>query len=118
MLPSPSTSHWLYAQHSQLPDLISRNSYSKQWIPLRSVALRQHITKYQPRVVIFYSFKYLRHWKVIIGAPLQSILGGDLYARHDGNSLYLVLKHLRGVANEYFHEAGRYIRLALEGNKR
>ncbi|MFZ4658505.1 MAG: hypothetical protein ACOYNY_15950 [Caldilineaceae bacterium] len=114
-LPSPSTSHWLYAQHSQLPDLITREHYRERWSALRIERLRQRITKHQPKAVIFYGFGYLPYWTAIVGAPLQPILAGTMVARHQNNCLYLVLKHpaATGVTSEYFHEAGRYIRSAL-----
>lgn len=114
-LPSPSTSHWLYAQHSQLPDLISRDRYRERWSVLRTERLHQRIARHQPKAVIFYSFGYLAYWEAIVGAPLQPILADSMYARHHNNCLYLVLKHpaATGVTSEYFHEAGRYIRHAL-----
>lgn len=119
-LPSLSTSHWLYAQHSQLPDLMTREHYRERWSALRIDHLRQRIVVHQPKVVIFYSVSYLRYWEAIVGAPLPPILAGTMYARYQDHCLYLVLKHpaATGVTSEYFHEAGRYIRLALEGNKR
>lgn len=118
-LPSPSTSHWLYGQHSQLPDLITRDRYRERWSALRIDRLRQRIAAHQPKVVIFYGFGYLPYWAAIVGAPLQPILGGAIYTRRQNNSLYLVLKHpnARSVTSEYFHEAGRYIRRSLVGNK-
>jgi hypothetical protein len=118
-LPSPSANHWLYAQHSQLPDLSSRDRYRKQWSALRTERLRQRIARHQPKAVIFYSFGYLAYWAAIVGAPLQPILADTMYARHHNDCLYLVLKHpnTRGVTSEYFQEAGRYIRRVLIANK-
>jgi hypothetical protein len=114
-LPSPSTSHWLYGQHSQLPDLTTRERYRERWSALRIDHLRQRIVKHQPKAVIFYGFGYLRYWEAIVGAQLQPILTGEVYALHHDHCLYIVLKHpaATGVTSEYFHEAGRYIRGVL-----
>jgi len=44
-LPSPSTSHWLYGQHSKLSSLISREQYRQIWSDIRIRALQQRITQ-------------------------------------------------------------------------
>lgn len=118
-LPSPSTSHWQYGHHSQLPDLVTRERYRERWSALRIAALRQRIVAHQPKAVIFYSFGYLPYWEEIVGTPLQPVLAGEMYTRCDGECVYAVLKHpvATGVTSAYFHEAGRYIRQAFEGKK-
>lgn len=112
---SLSTNHWLYTQHSQLPDLITRERYRERWSALRIDRLRQRIADHQPKVVIFYGFGYLSYWEAIIGAPLQSVLTGEVYALQHSHCLYIVLRHpaATGVTSEYFHEAGRYIAVTL-----
>ena len=80
-------------------------------------ALRQRILQHQPKVVIFYSFSYLSYWQEIVGDSLKVALSGNIYAQQRADRLYIVLKHpvATGVTSEYFHEAGRYIRLVLAG---
>lgn len=80
-------------------------------------ALRQRITIHQPKTVVFYSFSYLPYWEAVVDAEMKPVLSGDMYIGHNTDRLYAVLKHpvATGVTNEYFHEAGRYIRLALAG---
>ena len=116
-LPSPSTSHWLYGQHSKLPALADRASYREHWSPLRVQALRQRIAAYKPRVVVFYGFSYSEYWRAIAGGELQPALAGDLLVRRDAEQLYGVMKHpaATGVTSEYFHEAGLFLRRALKG---
>jgi hypothetical protein len=116
-LPSPSTRHWLYAQHSELPDLSSRDEYRQVWSKTRTRRLQERIKAHQPKAVIFYSFGYLPYWEGIVGAKLQPALSGAIYAHRSPSTLYIILKHptATGVTSEYFHEAGRFIRLVLTG---
>lgn len=117
-LPSPSTSHWLYAQYSKLPTLRSRKQYRKLMSQVRIRAIQQRIAAHQPQVVVFYSFTYRPYWLQLVGAELQPVLSGELYIHKGPSTLYAVLKHpvATGVTNAYFHEAGRLIRRVLDGN--
>ena len=114
-LPSPSTSHWLYGQSSQLTDLATRDRYRDQWSAIRIAALRQRIAVHQPKAIIFYSFGYLPYWQAIVGTPLQPVLAGEMYGLQTAERIYAVIKHpaATGVTSAYFHEAGVSIRHVL-----
>jgi hypothetical protein len=116
-LPSPSTNHWLYAGHTTLPSLASRDLYRETWSQRRIGQLQRRIATYRPSVVVFYSFSYLAYWNQIAGAPLQPVQSGDFYVQRRNGTLFLVVRHpaATGVSSEYFHTAGRTIRLALAG---
>ena len=119
-LPSPSTRHWLYADHSELPDLSSRDAYRQQWSTLRIQGLQERIATYQPKAVIFYSFGYLPYWRQVANAELQPALSGAIYEHRRSATLYVVLKHPASKGTDmtsgYFHQAGQFIRLALAEN--
>jgi hypothetical protein len=118
-LPSPSIRHWLYGEHSKLLDLTSRDKYRQIWSTKRIQGLQERIRMYKPKAVIFYSFSYLPYWNEIVGAELQPALSGAIYAHQNPSTLYTVLKHPaakgKEITSEYFHEAGRFIRLTLAG---
>ena len=118
-LPSPSTSHWLYAQHSQLSSLVSREQYRRIWSNVRIHALRQRIAAHQPQAVVCYSFSYLPFWTELVGTALQPVLAGGMYIHQTQSTVYAVLKHpaATGVTSAYFHEAGRLIRSTLAGKR-
>lgn len=114
-LPSPSTKHWLYADHSQLPSLVSRERYRYDWERPRIVQLKNSIETYHPKVVVFYSFDYLKYWHEIVGNNLMPAEAGELYACRKNQSLFVVVKHpnTRGITNNYFHNAGQFIKSEL-----
>lgn len=114
-LPSPSTRHWLYGQYSKLSSLSSREQYRQIWSNIRIRALQQRIAIHQPKAVVFYSFGYLPFWIEVVGAELQPVLSGGMYFHHSPSTVYAVLKHpaATGVTSVYFHEAGHFIRSAL-----
>jgi hypothetical protein len=116
-LPSPSTRHWLYADHSGRADLRSRDEYKRIWSVVRIKGLQERIATYQPKAVIFYSFGYLPYWNEVAGIELQPALSDTIYARRNASTLYVVLKHpaAKGaeITSEYFHKAGRFIRMVL-----
>ena len=110
-LPSPSTQHWLYAEHSHLPELSSRERYQAAWTPRRVQALRQHIAVHRPRAVIFYGQSYREHWAAIAGAALQPALNGEIAVHAAGACVYVAMKHpaTAGVTSAYFHAVGQYM---------
>jgi len=68
-LPSPSTSHWLYRDISDISYLASRESYREHVAPLRVRRLRERIAQHRPQVVIFYGLAYRDWWSRIEGEP-------------------------------------------------
>lgn len=114
--PSPSAHrHWLYADHSELPELSSRDAYRQRWSTLRIQGLQDRIAIHQPNAVIFYSFGYLPYWNQVANAELQPALSDTIYTHRSPTTLFLVLKHpvATGITSDYFHQAGQFIRLAL-----
>jgi hypothetical protein len=84
-LPSPSLGHWLYAQHSNLVCLRSREAYMTCYAQRRATHLQQRIQESKPKAVIFYSVNpaYISCWKSIAGVEFneQYILGDRMYLR-------------------------------------
>ncbi|UBF26189.1 hypothetical protein K9N68_32520 [Kovacikia minuta CCNUW1] len=116
-LPSPSLGHWLYAQHSQLPYLISREDYTKHYAPHRAEHLRQHMHEYKPKCVVFYSISlgYVYWWKRIAGVEFRKIDASDpLYIAKNEHTLFAITRHpvAKGVKNEYFHQVGKMLHQA------
>jgi hypothetical protein len=109
-LPSPSTGHWLYAQHSHLSYLADRREYQQSCLALRIAHLRQRINEQKPKAVVFYGLSYRKHWQAIAGVDFQLQPNGISVGRN-GSSLFVMTKHpvARGVTNEYFHQVGRLI---------
>jgi len=109
-LPSPSTSHWLYAQHSGLPYLADRETYRQHCLQFRSAHLRKRIREYRPATVIFYGLSYCEYWQEITGIDFLEEPDG-VYTGRDNSTLFVVTKHpaATGVTNEYFHRVGRVI---------
>lgn len=114
-LPSPSTKHWLYSDHSHLSSLVSRERYRDDWGSSRIVELKNYIQVYCPKVVIFYSFNYLKYWHEIAGSNLMLAETGELYACQKDETLFVVVKHpnTRGITNNYFHNVGQFIKSEL-----
>ncbi len=118
-LPSLSIRHWLYAEHSSLVELKSRDEYRQVWSTLRIKGLQARIQAHQPKSVIFYRFGYLPYWNEVAGAELQPALSGAIYAYRNSSTVYIVLKHpaAKGadMTSDYFHEAGQFVRSVLAG---
>ena len=82
-LPSRSTGHWIYAEHSDLPFLASRAAYMEDCAPWRAEHLRQRIAEHRPKAVIFYSMNswYRRWWQEIAGVDFVEDANERLYWR-------------------------------------
>lgn len=113
-LPSPSIGHWLYAQHSQLPQLASREAYANYCAPRRAQHLRDRLGEYKPKAVVFYSVNpaYLYWWKLIAGVDFTQVAALDrLYIAKNESTVFAIVRHpvAKGVRNEYFHQVGKII---------
>lgn len=114
-LPSPSLGHWLYAQHSHLPALATREAYMRHYAAPRAEHLRQRIDQHKPKAVIFYSVNpnYLRWWQAIAGVTFtaQPVLGAPLHIAHHDHTVFVITYHpvAQGIRNDYFHQAGKLI---------
>jgi hypothetical protein len=114
-LPSRSTRDWLYAQHSQLPCLTSREVYTHQFAQLRAAHLKQRIQQYKPKAVVFYSvnLSYIHWWEVIAGVEFTKSMVGDrdCYVAQNEDTVFAITHHpvANGVKNEYFHQVGKIL---------
>jgi hypothetical protein len=114
-LPSPSLRHWLYAQHSNLPCLRSREAYMTCYAQRRATHLQQRIQEFKPKAVIFYSVNptYISWWNSIAGVEFnEQFIGGDrMFIGKNKQTVFAIVRHpvARGVKNEYFHQVGKII---------
>lgn len=72
--------------------------------------MRDRISQYNPKVVVFYSLGYYKYWLEIAGIDL--LQGVDtIYTGYNETTFFVVTKHpaAKGVTNEYFHQVGRLI---------
>ncbi|MEH6550647.1 MAG: hypothetical protein V7744_11730 [Pseudomonadales bacterium] len=113
-LPSPSTTHWLYSQHSTIPELRSREEYTRVVGEYRATKINEMITKQQPAFVMFYGMSYLDWWKKVAGVDLvkHDFQDKAAYFGEIGGTKLAVTQHpvATGVTLEYFHSVGRYLR--------
>ncbi len=111
-LPSPSTSHWLYSQHSKLKDLASRTQYRERYRQPRIESIKKRIKHYRPPVVVFYSFSYLADWQMVVGSNFTYDETRKLYWQQRAETCFFVIKHpaTKGITNEYFDTVGLFIR--------
>lgn len=110
-LPAPSTGHWLYGQHSQLPFLESRKAYRQQMAPARIAHMRQRWQQHRPKAVIFYGWSYRQWWQELVELPfIERENPKSLTAVQDGTQFW-VIDHpvARGVTNHYFEQVGKQI---------
>jgi hypothetical protein len=115
-LPSPSTDHWLYGRHSQLPYLANRAGYQAALLNKRLAHLQQRLNEYRPSVVLFYSFRYRPYWQQLAGVHFDpaerecSMAGAGR-----GSPLFVLTQHpaTPGLGNDYFHRVGQAIAAKL-----
>jgi hypothetical protein len=110
-LPSPSTSHWIYKDYSDLTFLTNREVYKNYYIPRRIRHIQDRIAQYRPKVVVFYGLAYQTWWQQIAGAPfIPSTFDRTSLAKQNG-TLFLMTKHpvAKGITSDYFHNVGRLI---------
>ncbi len=104
LMPLPSRSiqpkDWLYTD-AFVEGLSSRKEYLKTYKPERVKALGALIKKHKPKIVLFYSFTYLKEWGEVIGVELQQVIPKRLYTAKDNDTMYIVVPHStsRGVSN-------------------
>ena len=80
-LPSPSAGHWLYSELSSLSFLSDRETYRNHVVEQRVEHIRDLITTYRPRAVIFYGVgKAVASVKAGIGG-VGDLPGGEIYRR-------------------------------------
>jgi hypothetical protein len=109
-LPSPSTSHWLYADLG-IPSLATREAYRDSLAPAREQALSQKIAAYHPDAVVFYGMAYRPEWERITGSPFAEV-PGQRFLIANGNPRYFLAPHpaAQGVKGSDFDAIGEYVR--------
>ena len=109
-LPSPSTSHWIYGDYSDLPYLKSRKLYRNEMLPIRIKLIKIQVKEYRPKVIVFYGLLYKKHWEEISDVKYKELIEG-LYFGKDDSTIYFISKHpaARGVTNKYFDDIGEII---------
>ena len=113
-LPSPSTSHWLYGEHSRRPYLQDRETYRQSVTPKRIARLSAMIQQHRPCNVLFYGLGYRDHWQAISGQPFDETRIGKFMTLFNRNeqTLYVVTPHptSTGITNAYFNAVGELMR--------
>ena len=114
-LPNRSIANWGY--HSlELPHFDTRKNYLKYYLPERTKRIKEFISKYNPKVVIFYSTsqKYLKSWKEIMGIDRNTSINSPFIMKIN-KTIFVICKHpaAHGITNEYYPEIGKNIRELL-----
>jgi hypothetical protein len=108
-LPSKSTHHWLYADHSSVHCLRSRKTYYQEVGPARIRHLRERMREHQPKAVICYGLSHRLWWEQIAGPFAPSGLP-RLEVASCGSILVALIPHTsQGVSNRFLEEAGATI---------
>lgn len=118
-LPSPSTRDWLYSEYSRLPYLANRTLYREALLDKRINHLQHRIKKYQPKIVLFYSFTYQEQWQEITNVDFLPVESGDFSMAKSGSQIFVMTKHpaTKGLDNEYWHRVGHAIAAQLVARK-
>jgi hypothetical protein len=115
-LPSPGVGEWPYGRWSDTPVLKTRTAYAHYYKPRRAADIREMIRRHEPRIACFYGASNREWWNLIAGsgAVFRAHQIGDrsIGVAKTGGTAYLVADHpnARGVTNEYFWQAGLYVR--------
>jgi len=110
-LPSPSMSHWIYADHaSKLQQFKDRQKYREHYLPRRVHHIRKRIHQYNPAVVVFYGFSYRSYWEQIVEDSFSHDPTHNIYTIQRNTTLFSIIYHpARKADYAYFHTVGRLI---------
>ena len=112
-LPSPTTKHWLYSEHSDLPILIDREIYTQQVGATRAHMITKLILKQQPKFVMFYGVGYFDWWLKIVERDFTTkvLVNKKAYFSQLQNTKIVLTQHpvAIGVPLEYFHLIGKLL---------
>ena len=114
-LPSQSVGHWIYGEHSALPELCDRQTYLQRIAPMRVEHIRARIHEHRPKAVIFYSQQYRAWWEQITCAPFEAPIEPGIRLLKTGDTVFVMTRHpvYRGITTDYFVEAGGLVAAAL-----
>lgn len=113
-LPSRSIGDWIYAA-SGLPELSSREAYTRSLAESRVQAIQERIDLHKPAAVVFYGAGYRQHWESIAASSFRSDRESGVESTRRGPSLMLLAPHpvAHGVSNADFCRIGEFIRSAV-----
>lgn len=110
-LPCRSTKNkdWFYNKF-EIDYLKTRKKYLDKITPLRIKLFQKLIKKYKPKIIICYSFDYLKNWKNIIGCDLSEEKNFH-HCRKDKTDFF-VIPHptARGKTNNHWDEIAQNIK--------
>ncbi|MDP2655029.1 MAG: hypothetical protein Q8P17_00480 [bacterium] len=90
-LPCPSTKSkdWPYSGYD-MEELSSREEYEKNYLQKRAWGLKELLRIHKPKLVIFYSIKYLPYWEEIIGVKPQQITRRTLFTKDKDTAFCII----------------------------
>jgi hypothetical protein len=112
LLPLPSRStkvkDWIYASASRLPWLATRRDYETHLLPSRERCLRERISRFRPRAIVFFGLQYSDRWERIAGMPLRTSSPEPVAVCAPGGTCFLAARHPAswGAPNSYFDRIG------------
>ena len=100
---------WFYDKF-EIDYLESRRKYLDKIMPLRIKLFQELIKRYNPKIIICYSFSYLEKWKEIIGCNLSK--KKNLYHCKKDNTDFFVIPHstAHGMTNNDWIEIAQNIK--------
>lgn len=114
-LPKPSLIAWPYRNWSRRPELNCDASY-RAWILAERVnTIREMISTYKPKSVVFYGRKYQDSWQEITGIPFKNIpaLRPAAEMCRSDHTTFVRISHPRYISNRYCAEIGQIIQQNL-----
>ena len=115
-LPSPGTNIWPYSK-TGIKELKDRKVYKSTYLPLRVERIKNRIKEYEPKVIIFYSLTYIKHWQKLVEKDFtlyKKIDNQKIMQTEVDNILYLVIAQpSQGVSNKYLSEVGELVKKHL-----
>ena len=110
-LPSHSIKNkdWIY-ENFGIDYLKTREAYLQKVMPLRIRLFQKLIRENNPKIVVFYSFKYLEKWKEIIGCELSK--KNNFYHCKKDETNFFVIPHpvAYGMTNNDWNEIAQSIK--------
>jgi hypothetical protein len=106
-LPSRNVSEWIYSA-TGLPALASRDSYVREYRPLRIRLLREAVRMLAPRRVVFLGVSEFDTWAEVAAAKFDQGPGGAFWGA-SGPTGFVIARHPTsfGATNAYFDTIGR-----------
>ena len=122
-LPSKNLNTWLYKDFSNLTYLKDKESYEKYVDDFRINELKNKISTYKPKFVIFLSRakKYVPIWEKIIDSDLSENYELGFYYSIKNQTNFFITEHavaksymkngkrVMGLGNDYFNKIGKHI---------